>query len=358
MPYLRFNKVGITGIAACVPPHKIDNYAYTHFMGKEEVDSVIKMTGIAKRRFSDSETCSSDLSVSAAKHLLETLGIDKKSIDLVLFVSQTPDYRTPPSSMLISHRLGLGKNVGAFDINLGCSGFIYGLQVAFHYAAHATIDKVLLLNGETKSKAYSTKDKATSLLFGDGAAAVIIEKTRSDNPTIMSMNSNGEGAKYIIMPAGGYRKPSSFETLVERSYPDGSIRTEEQGSMDGESVFNFTITDVPKDIKSILVEAQVSANEIDFFIPHQANKFITDHIAKKLKIANEKVLYSLQKYGNTSSVSIPLTIADSFPAGDIIDKAKVLMTGFGVGLSWGSIITNLDGCQNCGVIEYAKDMGE
>lgn len=351
MPYLKFNKVGITAIAGCVPPKVIDNSKYTHFMSEKEVGLVIQMTGIAARRFADADTCSSDLAICAARRLFEATGIDIGEIDVLIFVSQTPDYRTPPVSMMIADKLGLGKSVGAFDINLGCSGFMYGLQAAFLYASQPGIRKVMLLNGETKSKAYSTKDKATSLLFGDGATATLVEKTEHENPTLMSMNSNGAGYKHIIMPGGGYRKPSSMDTLMEREYPDGSIRSEEQGSMDGEAVFNFTITDVPKDIKASLAEAGLDWDAIDYFVPHQANRFITNHIAKKFKILPEKVLYSMHKYGNTSSVSIPLTLADTMPSGRIEVSTRILMTGFGVGLSWGTAITDLQGCMICGVAE-------
>ncbi len=352
MPYLRFNNIAITAIAAAVPEKEIDNLEYTHFMTREEIETVVKMTGIAKRRFASKNTCSSDLCISAAKDLFLQTSLDIEQIDVVIFVSQTPDYRTPPTSMMIVDKLGLGKKVGAFDINLGCSGFIYGMQTAFLYANQPGIRKVLLLNGETKSKAYSTKDKATSLLFGDGATATLIEKVEYDNPTIMSMNSNGGGYHYILMPAGGYRKPSSMETLLERTYPDGSIRTEEQGTMDGEAVFNFTITDVPKDIKATIQESNFSLEDFDYYIPHQANRFITNHIGKKFKIPLEKTLYSMEKYGNTSSVSIPLTICDNFEKGKIETKSLALITGFGVGLSWGTIITDLKNCLNCGVINH------
>lgn len=352
MPYLRFTNVAITAIAGCVPPRVIDNSRYTHFMSEKEVKLVIDMTGIASRRFADENTCSSDLCICAAERLFSESALDKNEIDMVIFVSQTPDYRTPPVSMMISDKLGLGKSVGAFDINLGCSGFMYGLQTAFLYASQPGIRKVLLLNGETKSKAYSAKDKATSLLFGDGATATLVEKTERENPTLMSMNSNGAGYKYIIMPGGGYRKPSSFETLMEREYPDGSIRSEEQGSMDGEAVFNFTITDVPRDIKAAVLEAGIDWEQVDYFVPHQANRFITNHIAKKFKVPPEKVLYSMHKYGNTSSVSIPLTLADHFPMGTIEKPILTVMTGFGVGLSWGTVITDLQGCRMCGVHDY------
>ena len=207
-----------------------------------------------------------------------------------------------------------------------------------------TIRKVLLLNGETKSKAYSPKDKATSLLFGDAASATIIEKTDLIEKTVISMNTDGSGHQFIIMPGGGYRNPSSTETLLEKVFEDGSIRTDEQGSMNGAAVFNFTITKVPNDIKETMQRANLTWDDIDYFVPHQANRFITDHIAKKFKVPAEKVLYSLHKYGNTSSVSIPLTIVSELGSLAPDKKLKLLFSGFGVGLSWGVVITELNGC--------------
>ena len=351
MSYLHFNNVSITSISAAIPKRIINNKDYTHFMSEQEVQTVIKMTGIEQRRFADDKICSSDLCYEAAIKLFNETDINKNDIDVLLFVSQTPDYRTPPTSMMLADKLGLKENLGAFDINLGCSGFIYGLQIAFLYASQSTINKVLLLNGETKSKAYSTKDKATSLLFGDAGSACIIEKSSFFNPTTFSMNSKGSGYKYIIMPGGGYRNPSSILTLKEKVFQDGSIRSDEQGYMDGEAVFNFTITDVPKDIKKTLEEAGMTWDNITFFVPHQANKFITNHIAKKFKIPGDKVLYSIEKYGNTSSVSIPLTLVDHFQNAILDENIIVLLSGFGVGLSWGTAITNLSGCKMCGIVE-------
>jgi 3-oxoacyl-[acyl-carrier-protein] synthase III len=353
MSFLSFTHVGITAISAVVPPQVIDNSKYTHFMTPEEAASVIRMTGIAQRRFADEKTCSSDLCVAAAERLFSECGIDKNGIDLIIFVSQTPDYRTPPTSMMLQDRLGLSKDVGAYDINLGCSGYIYGLANAFLYASQPTMRKVLLLNGETKSKAYSTKDKGTSLLFGDGATATIVEKTDYPNPTFISLKSDGAGAKHIVMPGGGYRKPSSAETLQERVYEDGSIRTEEHGSMDGAAIFNFTITEVPSDIKNLMLKAKAGWDEIDYFVPHQANRFITDHIARKFKVPAEKVLYSLQKYGNTSSVSIPLTIVSELGDTALENVYRLLLCGFGVGLSWGNVITELHNCRIARVCDYS-----
>jgi 3-oxoacyl-[acyl-carrier-protein] synthase-3 len=339
-------------LSAVVPRKAIKNQDYTHFMTAEEAASVIKMTGIAERRFADENTCSSDLCVAAAEKLFNECEIEKSEIDILIFVSQTPDYRTPPTSMMMQDRLGLSKDVGAYDINLGCSGYIYGLANAFLYASQPSVRKVLLLNGETKSKAYSNKDKGTSLLFGDGATATIVEKTENLNPTFISLKSDGAGYKHIIMPGGGYRKPSSIETLTEKTYEDCSIRTEEQGSMDGAAVFNFTITEVPSDIRILMQKANISWDEIDYFVPHQANKFITDHIARKFKIPAEKLLYSLQKYGNTSSVSIPLTIVSELWKTASENSYRLLLSGFGVGLSWGTVITGLNKCRIAKVGEY------
>ncbi len=351
MPYLKFNNIGVTAVAGAVPSTVIDNRHYTHLMSEKEVDTLIKMTGIKERRFAGADITSADLAIAAAERLFDETGLDKSEIDVLIFISQTPDYRTPPSSMMIADKLGLSKKVGSFDMNLGCSGYVYGLHSAFLYASQPGIRKVLLLNAETKSKAYSPKDKATSLLFGDGATATLVEKITEDNPTVMSMNSNGAGYHYILMPAGGYKYPSSAESLVEKEYPDGSIRTDEHGSMDGEAVFNFTISDVPRDIKATMKEAGLTWGDVDYFVPHQANMFITNHIAKKFKIPAEKLLYSIGKYGNTSSVSIPLTMAECLPLGILDKTVKVTLAGFGVGLSWGTVTTDLINCQNCGVIE-------
>jgi 3-oxoacyl-[acyl-carrier-protein] synthase-3 len=354
MSLLHFTNIGITALSAVVPSKVINNLDYTHFMSTEEVATVVKMTGIAKRRFADGNTCSSDLCIAAAERLFSECGVDRSEIDFIIFVSQTPDYRTPPTSMMIQNRLRLSKDVGSFDINLGCSGYVYGLANAFLYASQPTIRKVLLLNGETKSKAYSTKDKSTSLLFGDGATATIVEKTDYTNPTFVSLKSDGAGFRHIIMPGGGYRKQSSLETLQEKTYEDGSIRTEEHGSMDGAAVFNFTITEVPSDIKDLMQKANIGWDEIDYFVPHQANKFITDHIAKKFKVPPEKLLYSLHKYGNTSSASIPLTLVSELGDSATDNKFKVLLSGFGVGLSWGNVITELNRCRIAKVSDYTS----
>ncbi|MCD4651074.1 MAG: ketoacyl-ACP synthase III [Candidatus Cloacimonetes bacterium] len=351
MAYLHWNNIEIAGIAAAVPTMEIDNRNYSDFFTEKEAARVIKTTGIAKRRFVDENTTSADLCYAAADKLLSDMSIDRNTIDALIFTSLTPDYRTPASGIILQNRLGLPKTTLAFDLTLGCSGYMYGLSLAFNLCSQPHINNVLLLNGETKSKTYPKTDKSVALLFGDGGTASLIRKTERSNPTFLSLNSNGDKWEVIQIPGGGYRNPTSPETLKLRKREDGSIRSNEHGMMDGAAVFDFTITAVPKDIRETMEKTCTSPEDIDYAVFHQANKFITDHFSKKLKIPREKVIYSLQKFGNTASVSIPLTIVSELQE-ELKDTTKrLLMSGFGVGLSWGTMITILDKCHICDLVE-------
>ena len=342
MAILKFSGIGISGIAAAVPSIVYDNLEGAEFFSEKERKSVVRMTGIRQRRVASPEICASDLCYEAADQLLKEMNIDRDTIDLLIYVSQTPDYRMPATGIILQDRLGLSKDTAAFDVNLGCSGYVYGLSMAFSYLNNKSFRRVLLLNGETRTRAYSFKDKSTGLLFGDGGTATLIEKRDEAGGSTFSLNSDGSRSHYIMIKSGGYRNRSTPESLQEKVYEDGSIRTDEHGVMDGAGVFDFTIKDIPADIELVLNEFGCSIDGIDFFLLHQANKFITDHIAKKLQIPLEKVPYSLQKYGNTSSVSIPLTIVSELRDSPIIDNCKILMSGFGVGLSWGTAILDLN----------------
>ena len=341
MAIFKYSEIGISGISAAVPKEKNNNLTPNDFFTEKEAKSVVKMTGIKERRVAPSNICASDLCYEAAEQLLKDMAIDKNTIDVLIFISQTPDYRMPSTGIILQHRLGLSKSCAAFDINLGCSGYVYGLCLAYSFCKQKTINKVLLLNGETRTKVYSFKDKSTGLLFGDAGAATLIERNKDAGDSFFSLNADGSRYHFIMIPAGGYRYPSSPETVKEKVFEDGSIRTDEQGIMDGSGVFDFTIQDVPQDIIRVLNESGRSINDIDIFLFHQANKFITDHIAKKMGIPLEKVPYSLDKFGNTSSVSIPLNIVSEL-SNQLPNEAKtVLMTGFGVGLSWATGLLNL-----------------
>ena len=344
MALLTFDRIGITGVSASVPKQKIVNAECTDFFTPEEVKSAIQKTGIAERRVVDEKTCASDLCWAAAEALLEEMSIDRNEIDVLIFVSQTPDYRMPVTGTILQHRLGLAKSTAAFDINLGGSGYVYGLALAYSYAQQESIRKVLLLDGETRTKVYSFKDKVAGLSCGDGGSATIIEKIDSDNLTYFSLNSDGAGSRVIWIKGGGYRHPSSAETLRAKEHKDGSIRSDEQVTVDITGFSDFVIREIPADMESIFEYAGEDYEAIDFYMLHQAAKFINDQIAKKTKIPQDKLPYSIHKFGNTSSVTIPLTMVSEIRDQLRQDKNRLFMSGFGAGLSWASAITSIDRC--------------
>jgi len=351
MGLLSFNNVGIAGIAAAVPGNIINNYEHDLYFKKEDIREVVDKIGVKERRFVNEDTCSSDLCFAAAEQLITEMKINREEIDLLIFISQTPDYRMPATSVLLQERLKLPTSVISFDINLGCSAFLYGLTVAYSMITSGVVRKALILDGETRSKVYSQKDRKTGFLFGDGGVAALIEAGTKYGKSYFSLNSDGARADLIKIPAGGYRKMSSCETVQEKVVDEyGNIRSEEQAFMNGADVFNFVIREVPKDYKRLIEYFKVDVSTIDFFVFHQANSYINGFLAKKLKLPEEKVPATIAKYGNTSSVSIPLTIVSELK-NELSEHKKLLLSGFGVGLTWGTAIINVDGCYVGEIVE-------
>jgi 3-oxoacyl-[acyl-carrier-protein] synthase-3 len=337
MAELSFENIGISAMAGAVPKQIIKNRDYTAHFDEALVKDIIDKTGVEERRFASEGQTASDLCFAAAEQLFEDNQIDKSEVDILLFVSQTPDYRMPATSVTLQHRLGLSKSTAAFDISLGCSGFVYGLSVAYAYANMPGIRKVLLLDGETRSKVYHPKDRKTGFIFGDAGVAAIIEKQEVGH-SFFSLNSDGSKSDLIKIDAGGYRNPSNEESIKEKMVDEhGNIRTDEHGYMNGADVFNFVLREIPKNIRQTLSLANTSMEELDFYVFHQANKFMNDYLAKKLKLDSSKVPSTIQKYGNTSSVSIPITIVDQLK-GQLHSPKKLLLCGFGVGMSWATAV--------------------
>lgn len=343
MAFLDFSGIGITGMAGAVPANIIHNREYTAHFDRETVAEIVEKTGIEQRRFAPEGMTASDLCCAAGKKLLEDLEVEKEKIDVILFVSQTPDYRMPATSVILQDRLGLSKNTAAFDINLGCSGFVYGLSIAYLYAQQPHIRKVLLLDGETRSRIYHPKDRTTAFIFGDGGVAALIEKNKDVGNAYFNLCSDGSREGLIKIDAGGYRNPSSPETLKEKVYDEhGNIRTDENGYMNGADVFNFVLREIPKSLKSLAEHSGRDLKSLDYYFFHQANKYMNNYLIKKLKVNAEKVPQSISKFGNTSSVSIPLTMVDA--QDQLQGKKELLLCGFGVGLSWASAILSLNNC--------------
>ena len=351
MSFLKFQGVGITALSGAVPRTVIDNYKYTQYFPEDQVREVVDKVGIYERRFADEKTCSSDLCFAAAEKLIADNGIDRSEIDLLIFISQTPDYRMPATSVLLQERLGLLNSTIAFDINLGCSAFIYGLSVAYSFMQCNNLRKALVLDGETRSKVYSPKDRRSAFLFGDGGVAALVERDEKFGTSFFSLNSDGSRGDLIKINAGGYRMPSSVETLKEKGVDEyGNIRSEEQGYMNGSDVFNFVIREIPRDIKKIVEWSGVDIQELDYYVFHQANNFINSYLAKKLKLDTTKIPSTIAKYGNTSSVSVPLTIVDQLKD-NLSGKKQLMLSAFGVGMTWATAIVSFVDCRISDIVE-------
>lgn len=353
MARMTFENTGMVALAAAVPANVIDNLAYTEHFSPDVVKDVVEKTGIKERRFADRDVTSSDLCFAAAQQLFKDNDTDPAEIDALFFISQTPDYRMPATSVVLQDRLGLPKSTLAFDINLGCSGFIYALSIAYSFIQQKNFRKVLVLDGETRSKVYHPKDRGTAFIFGDGGVAALIGKDAGFGESFFTLYSDGSRESLIKMPAGGYRNPSSVETLKEKVVDEeGNIRSEEHGSVKGADVFSFTIREVPKNIKETLEFAGVDMDAIDYYLFHQANMLMNNYLGKKLGLNSDKVPMCLDRFGNTSSVSIPLTIVS-----ELRDKlngkknARLLLSGFGGGLSWGTAIIHSNGIKISELVE-------
>jgi len=309
------------------------------------VKEVVDKIGIVERRFADENTCASDLCFAAAEKLIVDNNIDRSEIDLLVFISQTPDYRMPATSIILQNRLQLSSTTMAFDINLGCSAFLYGLSVVYGLMQGGSIRKALILDGETRSKVYSKKDRRTAFIFGDAGVAALIERDEKFGKSYFSFNSDGSREDYIKVKAGGYRFPSSAESVKEKIVDEfGNVRSDEQGYMNGGDVFNFVIKEIPRDFNQLLSYSGIDREKIDYFVFHQANSFINSYLAKKLKLETDKLPSTLQKFGNTSSVSVPLTIVSELK--DKLSSHNVLfLSAFGVGMTWASSILNLYDCK-------------
>lgn len=352
MAYIGFHDIGISAISACVPSKVLRSEDLDYFLSEEDIKKVVQNIGIKERRIADEDVCSSDLCFQAAQRLIKENDIPLDTIDVLIFVSQTSDYIQPATAPHLQHRLGLSKDTIAFDVNLACSGYVYGLSTAFAYANIPNIRRVLLLVGETMSKIVSSYDKVSTPLFGDAGTATLIEKGNYGD-SLFSLHSDGSGLDVMMVPFGGFRFPSSVDSLQEVVDGEGNRRTAEQFRMDGMAVFNFGMREEPRDIKLLLQEAGVDLDNLDLLIYHQANKFMTDFFTRWLKFDKTKTPYSIQKFGNTSSASIPLTIVTELANG-YSKRSRTVLSGFGAGLSWGSVLLDLSKCKISQLIEYVR----
>ena len=336
MAIFSINNVSIAGVAACVPVSCESNLEYD-WITMDERNLLVKTTGILNRRISNNESLASDLCFTAAKKLLAESNTHPSEIEILIFVSQSRDYILPSTAIILQHRLGLPKTSLAFDVPLGCSGYVYGLSIITGMMNNAGIKKGLLLAGDTSSLSLNWKDKSAYPLFGDAGSATLLEQNEYGR---MEFNLQSDGSNYeaIIIPHGSTRRPADEESNVEEEFEKGVIRKKKNLSLNGFDIFNFSVKEVPPNVQSLLSYSKLGLEDINFFVMHQANLLLNETIRKKLKIPANKVPYSLKDYGNTSSASIPLTMVSKLKNELSNGKNKLLLSGFGVGLSWGSVV--------------------
>ncbi len=301
--------------------------------------AVAESSGIFERRVAESDVCGSDLAFQAAQELVEAYNIDTDSINAVLFCTQSPDYLLPTTACLLQDRLGIHKNCVAFDINQGCSQYVYGLYVATSIIRSEMAENVLLLTGDTPVKSLHPDDQSTVPLFGDAGTASLISAT--DEPggiSFFEMGSDGSHPEYLIIPAGGSRQPCSpkaFEPVIGK---DGNPKTPMNLHLDGKSIFIFAIKIVPQMISNLLEKANLKLDDIDLFIFHQANRLMIETIMKKVKIPFEKTHYCLKYVGNSGGSTVAMAYTEAWRAGKLKPGKKVMFLAFGVGLSWGGAL--------------------
>lgn len=336
MAFLRIPNVAIKGISACVPPFVEENKDIP-FYASGEAEKIISSTGIERRHIAGPDICVSDLCFQAAERLIEELGWDKESIDLLVLCTQNPDYRNQPTSFLVHERLGLKDSTMCLDFFHGCPGWVMSLSSVSSMLSASGIKRALLLVGDTVSKDQNQASHESRPLFGDACTATALEYEQDAPAMLFNNGTMSDGGKALILTQGGYRHPYTHETLeIELARRAGTLTEGQADDMDGMDVFSFAITKVPKALKKLCTEFEINIEDVDHLVLHQANKLIVDAIAKRLKMPSEKVPLGLREYGNTTSASIPLTIVNECAEEYRSGSQKSLVCGFGTGLSWGS----------------------
>ena len=331
--------ISINAIEYYLPNEPIDNNSLGSKNPSWDMDTLYNKTGVSTRHYAKDDETALDMSIKACEELFKNKPEIRNIIDGLIFCTQSNDYIMPPNSSILHGSLNLSEEVFAYDFNLACSGFVYGLSMSHGLISGGIAKHILLINADTYSKYINKNDRSTKFLFGDAASVSYIKKS-NDNKGIIGFRSSTSGKNYkkFIIPAGGARIPKSIETSSVIKDKSGSERSSENIHMDGMGIFVFVNSKVPKQINLLLNEHSLSTKDIDLFIFHQASKLAIDSLIKILKIDKDRVFTNINSVGNTVSASIPIALKDATSAGKIKEGDKVLCSGFGVGLSWSTCI--------------------
>jgi 3-oxoacyl-[acyl-carrier-protein] synthase-3 len=353
MPKSVFRGVRISGVAGAVPAARVDNLRDHGFCPEEDRRKIVDLTKVEGYRKAPPHMCASDLCQAAAQSLLTGLGRTPEDVDGIVFATMTPDYRVPSTACLLQDRLGCSTGVVAYDINMGCSGFVVGLYNACTLVTGGGLRRVLLLAGDTQTKLCHDEDKNVVFILADGGTATLVEADPAAGDVVVELMTDGSRFKNLYVPAGGFRVPSTDATREVRRQADGAMRSDDDLFMNGMEIFKFSVTDVVKTLSGFIEAEGLSPETVDGLFLHQANYFMNEKIARKLKFPPEKVPYTIGFFGNTGSASIPLTMAHHFSTNGSKGKYRALMCGFGVGLSWGVATAAVDNLYAPPVIELS-----
>ncbi len=334
-----FKNIRICGLAGAVPIQEKKIRNFTEKFGKENIEQYIQLTGVESLRISVRQQTASDLGYAAAKAVLEKFNIDRSQIGAVINVTQTPDYVQPSTAFVFLHRLNLSSDCIAFDVNLGCTGFVYGIHICASLLSNSQSRYALLITGDSEKLpdflSRENPDTSNVLMHGDACTALLLEKTDNPDYTIRTdLHSDGSGYRTILR--GGMCRSCDADRKLTR-WSDGIDRSITDPYMDGMGVFSFSTRKAPEAVSSFMKSANETCDDYSTFYFHQANKMIIERIAKKLRIDMNKVPMSISQFGNTSSASIPLTMVTDLGEKQGAELQKVLLCGFGVGLSWGVV---------------------
>lgn len=330
------HNVRFAGMASCVPHRILDNVRDCPPSLRSERERLVRNIGIRTRRICPEWQTFSDLAFIATEKLLEELQWQREEIDALIVVTQSPDYLIPATAIILQDRLGLPHSTIAFDVNLGCSGYPFGLHLLGSMISAGGVRKALLLVGDKSAK---EKDP----LFSDAGTATALEFDPSAPPMHFDLHSDGSGYRAIMLPAGGHREPFGVQHLIPTRDEHGVLHSPADLILDGPAVLSFSTQRIPPAVQQLLTYSQVDKEQVDYFIFHQANRMINETIRKKLGLPVEKVPSSLHDLGNTSGASLPVTMTARLHEQLGSGKHKLLLSGFGIGLSWGTAIVDIEG---------------
>lgn len=327
----------MAGVSLCVPKNVVTTEEIPLFT-KEEAEVFNNTVGIRRRHIADDSVCASDMCQKAGEKLLEELGWEKDSIDVLIFESVTGDYRTPPTSTVLQDKMGLPESTFCLDVPMGCCGCLYAITVGSNLLTTGNVRRALLLIGDTALRMGSMKDKSRVPLFGDGAAAIALEYDKEAPEIVVDFHTFGKGYEALMTPHGGFRHPATPESFIEEDFGNGIVRAPIHTLINGLNVFSFAISKPPKSIDHFMAEEGIDRNgDIDYYLIHQANKMIVDRVVKKLKLPTDKVPYNLEEYGNLGGASIPSLMVSRLRDQLTAGPTRLLMSAFGLGLTWATM---------------------